>query len=201
MLRSSAMFFAAAMLLAVSAIGLALAPPTTQKSIFDFDDDKPEAASVRPATQPVEGPTNIPIAVAPTTAPTSQPAAAATLGAKAIAASSLPVTLPKVIKAAVLPPVPDGKAQEEALRDIKEQFKTEYRAVGTERAAMAIKLMEAGTRDDVQPNARFVLLREARDMAAAAGAARISLAAARHLARRYSVDLTEMGLAVLMTAS
>ncbi len=157
------------------------------KSIFDFDDEKPKPEVVKPKPEDVKPPT---LPTESTAKPEKKP------------------NVPKPVKPAPPPrparpllPVPNLLAQERALRQVKQQYQAEYRGSGSERAALARTLLEAGLREGTDPATAFVLLTEARDLASSAGDARAGLAAARQIAARYSTDLTEMGLGVLTTAS
>src|SRR5579883_614338 len=84
----------------------------------------------------------------------------------------LTLVAPLAVRAADLAPVPDAAAQKKADALVKDVFGAEIaRAKSpTDKAAVAEKLLKQGidTRDD--PAARFVLLRDARELAAQAGA-------------------------------
>jgi hypothetical protein len=90
-------------------------------------------------------------------------------------------------------PVPDNEAQAKVLKVIKDLYKADYaKRKPQEILELAAKLLQeaAETRDD--PTARFVLLREARDLAAQAGNAATCLQAIDELAREYEIDALAM---------
>jgi len=89
-------------------------------------------------------------------------------------------------------PVPDAAAQKAAEKTIKDLFKADYaKAAPTDKLALAQKLMEQGatTNDDVA--AKFILLREARDIAAQFGDATLACRAVDERARVFDVDAVE----------
>jgi WD40 repeat protein/tRNA A-37 threonylcarbamoyl transferase component Bud32 len=98
-------------------------------------------------------------------------------------------------------PVPAEAAQEEAAKLIRQQFKDDYAKKPAERGPLAARLMEKAhdTRDD--PVARFVLLREARDVAAEADDVPRAMEAIDQLAQQYQVDNLNMRVTALTTAS
>src|SRR5687767_7458432 len=86
-------------------------------------------------------------------------------------------------------PPPDAAAQKNAEKLVRDVFKDDYaRKDPASRRGLAAKLLkQAGeTKDDAV--ARFVLLSEARDIAADAGDVRTALAAAQEQARLYAVE-------------
>ena len=172
------------------------AEPKQPSSIFDFgdDDDVKPGAPMTPTVPTVVNPAKPPPEVA-------KPVEVVVMRPNPANAVRVRPAAPPVVKADVLKPIPDAKVQEAVLKQVKDLFKVEYRALGAERAAGALKLMQAGVADQSDACTDFVLLKEARDMASQAGDARTGLVAARHIASRYSTDLTEMGLGVLITAS
>lgn len=101
--------------------------------------------------------------------------------------------------------VPDEAKLAEADKLIKELFKVEYTAAlkgkPPARLILANKLLQkaAETKDDLA--ARFVLLREARDLAAQAGDTALTLGAVEELVRTYAVDALDMKSAALTAAS
>ena len=95
-------------------------------------------------------------------------------------------------------PEPDAAAQREALGVIKDLFKTEYaRRSPAEMQAFGRLLLEKAEEARKDPAARFVMLREARDIAAQAGDSTTALAAVDGLAASFAVDGPAMKLAVL----
>jgi WD40 repeat protein len=97
-------------------------------------------------------------------------------------------------------PVPAEAAQEEALKLIRQQYKDDYAKKPAERGPLAAKLMDKArdTRDD--PAGRYMLLCEARDVAAEAGDVARTLDAVDRLADGYTIKPLEMKLLALTTA-
>jgi serine/threonine protein kinase len=98
-------------------------------------------------------------------------------------------------------PVPDRAAQAKAEALIKDVFQAEYAKKGPlDMKALAAKLLQQGldTRDDLQ--ARFVLFREAGDLAAQAGDLKTAFAVVDKLASEYAVDALLLKAAFLTTA-
>jgi len=97
---------------------------------------------------------------------------------------------------------PDAAIQKEAEKLIRDIFKDQYaKKDPAERAALSRTLFkQAGeTRDDA--NSRFVLLREARDIAAQAGDAHLAIEAIDALGREFEVDAVAMKTGVLATVA
>jgi tRNA A-37 threonylcarbamoyl transferase component Bud32 len=95
-------------------------------------------------------------------------------------------------------PVPDAAAQEKVDKLIKDLFKDDYaKKAPADKLALSAKLLEqAGeTKDDAA--ARFVLLREARDLAAQAGNLEEALKTVDELTKQYAVNGLEMKIGVL----
>jgi hypothetical protein len=95
-------------------------------------------------------------------------------------------------------PVPPTTDLVKAEALVKGIFKSEYaKTKRADRTALASKLLEqfAETKDDQA--ARYVLLREARDIAAKAGDAEVALKAASDMAAAFKVDAAEVRLAVV----
>ncbi|HEV3027753.1 MAG TPA: hypothetical protein VG457_09285, partial [Planctomycetota bacterium] len=99
-------------------------------------------------------------------------------------------------------PVPDLAAQKEKERLIHDVFKEEYgKKTVQDRVGLAAKLLQQGTQTNDDPVARYVLLREARDISAAAGDVATAMTAIGLLARTFEVDPLRMKLGVLTTIS
>jgi WD40 repeat protein len=95
-------------------------------------------------------------------------------------------------------PVPDEAKQAEAEKLIKDLFKEEYaKRKPAERLALAAQLLDKAKESEDDPIARFVLLREARDLAAQGGDAAAVLTAIDELARGYAVDAFGMKVTAL----
>src|SRR6185503_2335091 len=69
-----------------------------------------------------------------------------------------------------------------------------------DQAAFARKLLQQGQQTTDDPAAKFVLLREARDLAAQGGDLPTVLAAVDELARAFVVDAIELSTAAMATA-
>jgi hypothetical protein len=96
-------------------------------------------------------------------------------------------------------PVPDAAQQKEAEKVVRDIFREEYaKKAPADRAALAKKLLEqAGGAEDAS---KYVLLREARDLAAAADVA-LALQAAEILAKTFEVDASDGKASVLSAAA
>jgi hypothetical protein len=100
------------------------------------------------------------------------------------------------------PPEPDARAKTTAEVLIRDIYKVDYaRRSPADQQALAAKLIQqaAETKDD--PAAQFVLLREARDLAAQAGDPATALDAVDKLAAGFAVDALAMKSAALAAAS
>ena len=85
---------------------------------------------------------------------------------------------------------PDPAGQQAALKVVREIFREEYaKKTPSDRVALAKILLKqaAETKDD--PASRFVLMTEARDLAAEAGAADTSMRAVDEMAREFKIDV------------
>ncbi len=99
-------------------------------------------------------------------------------------------------------PIPDESKQAEAEKLIKDLYKEDYaNRRPAEKLALATKLIHKAldTKDDA--SARFVLLREGRDLAAQAGDISTSLMAINEMARGYAIDAFDMKMSTLSTAA
>ncbi|MCY3023270.1 MAG: hypothetical protein NTW87_30195 [Planctomycetota bacterium] len=88
---------------------------------------------------------------------------------------------------------PPKEAQQEAEKTIKELFAEDYKkTTPDDQSALAFKLLakSGGTKDD--PKAQYVLLREARDMAAKAGDVATAMAAIDQMAGIFEVDALDL---------
>jgi hypothetical protein len=97
-----------------------------------------------------------------------------------------------------LPPEPDANAQKEMLKLVKDLFKDDYaKKAPADQAALAQKLLQKGAEANDDATSKFVLLREARDLAAAAGDADTAIRAAHEMGRAFAVDGPALKLAVI----
>jgi hypothetical protein len=86
-------------------------------------------------------------------------------------------------------PVPTAKEQAEPEKLIRSLFKADFaKTKATDRAALATKLLDQAAQSKDQPANRYVLLREARDLAAKGGDAAIYLKAAEEMAAEFRVE-------------
>lgn len=99
-------------------------------------------------------------------------------------------------------PVPDAAAQKESLKLIRDIFKDEYSKRGAaDQRTLALKLLQQSldTKDDLV--AKYVLLQEARGIAAEAGDASTALRAVDELSNRFVVNRISLRYSALSTAS
>lgn len=123
-------------------------------------------------------------------------------GLVTVALVLIPACLSWADEKIALVPVPDADAQMKAEKLIKEVFQADYSKakLPTDKAALAEKLLRQGgeTKDDL--TARFVMFREARDLAAESGAIANSLKAVDEIAKSFLVDALEMKTDALVAA-
>jgi len=98
----------------------------------------------------------------------------------------------------VLPPEPDANAQKDTLKSIKDLFKDDYAKKGAaDQSAFAQKLLQKGVETNDDATSKFVLLKEARDVAAAAGDSDTAFRAAHEMGKAFAVDAPALKLAVV----
>lgn len=99
-------------------------------------------------------------------------------------------------------PVPDEEAQATAEKGIKTTYKTEYalKLPGNQRA-LADKMLRRGVELDDEPEVRYVLYREAHELALKANDYLLALQAAEEMGYDYQVDDVLMKVQVLEKAS
>jgi WD40 repeat protein len=107
-----------------------------------------------------------------------------------------PVTVKKT-------PVPDADKQAAADKLIRDLFKKDFLAARkpADKQTLAAKLMQQAEETKDDPAARFMLLREARDLAAQAGDVAVALSAAEETIRTYEVEPVPLKLATLTAVS
>lgn len=99
-------------------------------------------------------------------------------------------------------PVPDAAAQKEAEKAIRAGLKEDYaKKSAADRLALSKKLLQQGVDAPDNPASRYVLLREAADVAAQSGDPATALQAITEIAKVYRVNGFEMKSAALVTAS
>ena len=97
--------------------------------------------------------------------------------------------------------VPDEPAQARAEKMVREVYAKELASHDlNERRALAQKMMVAAMESGDDTAARFVLLKEARDVAAGAGDAIAARKAIAALAKSYAIDPTKMSLGAVTSA-
>lgn len=99
-------------------------------------------------------------------------------------------------------PVPAADAQAKAEKLIKELFKDDYaKKKPADMLALSAKLLDQAKETKDDPTARFVLLREARDLAGQAGDLPQALRVVDETAREYEVNLSALKATVLEAAA
>jgi WD40 repeat protein len=110
-------------------------------------------------------------------------------------------TPPVVKKPETKPAVPDEAALAAAENEVKEVHKAEYaKKKPAEVQALAGRLLKEGLETKDKPAARFVLLREARDLAVRAGDLVLAMQAADEMANHFAVDAVATKTAALERA-
>ncbi|MFI5380060.1 MAG: PA14 domain-containing protein [Tepidisphaerales bacterium] len=98
--------------------------------------------------------------------------------------------------------VPDAESQARAEKTVREVFAKDYLLrQPAERAALAAKLLDEAARTDDDPAALYVLLREARDIAASVADVSLLSQALRRLEARFQVKSPAETLATLVAAN
>jgi hypothetical protein len=99
-------------------------------------------------------------------------------------------------------PAPSPADQTEALKLIKDVFKDDYakRAI-PDRQALARKLLEQGIQSKDDLNSKFVLLREARDIASQAGDVATAMTSVDEMAKVFAVEPAALKQSVLSNAA
>lgn len=94
---------------------------------------------------------------------------------------------------------PDTAKQQEAAKQIRSLFETEYAAKDRDsRKALAEKLLQLGIETDDAPAAKYVLYREARDLAAEIGEVETALRAVDELESSFEIDGSAERAALLL---
>jgi serine/threonine protein kinase len=138
-------------------------------------------------------------------APTSAPATPVPVN---LATASAPAVAPAVAPGVVVPsrsagfqdraPEPPAEAQKQKLELIRELFKEEYaKRTPQDQRVLAQKLLQKGQETAEDSAARFVLLREARELATLGGDTETALAAIDGLSASFAVDAVGMKLSLL----
>ena len=90
---------------------------------------------------------------------------------------------------AAKPPVPEKAAVAEAEKKIRDMFKADYaKATPSDRAALGDKLLSQGIEEQKDLPSKYVLLRDARDIAAATGDATKAVKAVSEMAKAFAID-------------
>jgi hypothetical protein len=139
--------------------------------------------------------------VAPPKAPAAPPADPPKTPVAAPAAPKAPAAPPPAKPAARLP-VPAAPALAEAEKQIRSLFKDDYaKRAPADRVALARRLLQAGEETKDDDALRYVALREARDLAAAAGDLDTAMAAIGRLGKGFDVDVPEQEAAAFAAAA
>lgn len=104
---------------------------------------------------------------------------------------------------AKLPPVPKDDQLQAAEEALKQEYKRLYARSGIQsyQQELARKLLADGPKVADDDAKRFVMLREARDLGAAAGDLRLAASAIEQMAALYQIDMVRMKLDTLKKAS
>ncbi len=155
--------------------------------------EKPAAPASERNTATTPPPAQVPI---PSSNPATVPAQQPTVSPTSIPEDPRPQKIPPDQAAAsdARLPVPDQAAQQASLELVKGVFKEEDNNAKTqdEKRALARRLIETGLETKDDPSAVFVLIKYARDTAAAAGDPALVIEAVEELAKRYAIDALEM---------
>jgi hypothetical protein len=99
-------------------------------------------------------------------------------------------------------PEPDAAAQKEKLKLVKDLFKDEYaKKSPADQVALAKQLLNRGSEMKEDTAALYIMLREARDLAAGAGDLETSLRAVDEMAKVFAVQTAPLKLAALAKAT
>jgi hypothetical protein len=95
-------------------------------------------------------------------------------------------------------PEPDAALQKETLKQIKDLFKADYaKKAPADQEALAQKLLQKGVETGDDPASKFVFLKEAREVAVAAGDVETAIRAAEEVSRAFAVDGPALKLGVV----
>jgi hypothetical protein len=95
-------------------------------------------------------------------------------------------------------PEPDANTQKEKLKIVKDLFKDEYaKKSPADQSALAKQLISRGVETASDPGAQYVMLREARDVAASAGDVETAMRATDELAKIFAISAVAFKLAAL----
>ena len=127
---------------------------------------------------------------APAAADNSRPTQIASTKAPPV---TTPPETPSPVDNSALAPVPEEKTLEKAERKVKDEFDDGYLDATTDakRAALAKRLLAAVDQTD-DPAQRFVLYREARDLAALGGAPAVMIDAIDQMGKQFRIDSLAM---------
>jgi hypothetical protein len=97
--------------------------------------------------------------------------------------------------------VPDAAAQKDAEKVVRDVFKDDYaRKAAPDRVALAKKLLEQGLQTREDPASKYVLLRDAQDLASQGGNIETALQAIAELSKQFRVDSASLRSQALTTA-
>jgi formylglycine-generating enzyme required for sulfatase activity/serine/threonine protein kinase len=113
-----------------------------------------------------------------------------------------PDPIPAVTKPTPKAPLPDEAAVAVAEKELKELFKTEFgKKAPAEQQAFAARLLQVGLDTKDKLAARYVLLREARDLAMTSGDMPLALRAAEEIANSFAISVWKLKAAALEMAA
>src|SRR5438876_7307597 len=99
-------------------------------------------------------------------------------------------------------PVPDASAQKQAEKLIRDIFKDDYAKKGlAERTALARKMLDQAIETKDDPTSRYVLLREARDLAGQSAELDLAFKAVDQIAADFEGEVVSMKVAVVSSAA
>jgi len=97
-------------------------------------------------------------------------------------------------------PEPDATAQKNAEREVRELFRADYaKKSAADKRALAKKLFDLANQTKDDENARFILYREAQDLALQAGDFDLAGRASEEMGRHYAVNIGALRNALLST--
>ena len=96
-------------------------------------------------------------------------------------------------------PVPEDAVQQKVLATIRDTYRADYKAA--DRAALARKLLQKADENKSDPVARFVLLLEAKNVAAKAGENELAFQAIDTMAAEYNISAVQLKAGVIETGA
>lgn len=189
-------------------VAAAMATPVTSQTIKEHAQDKPATPASIPlkletSQKKAPNPKQVEIASTEKTPPTSKVDDPADQSLKLDNSASVAMTSEsETTLAPVLAAVPSLEDQANAERLIKDVFKSDYAKAKrlTDKQDLAQKLLQKGIDTHDDPTGRFVLLREALNLAAESGDIGIILNAVESLGESHKIDALELKTGALTKA-